>query len=241
MRTYSRNDKIYLGRGDGLEILKEIKNAKKSVKIVSPYLSSTYLDELVKLNKKGIKITLITSDNLTEPGSMYSFDDSKIIKQKKISKPEARHVKRNLKTISIVIFLIGLFTLGFSVLFFPVVYISIFLFILILIIFIYQYFIKEYSFEYYSIFKIRIFDSHSGEKPWSTNLIHSKIFLIDDKICFLGSANFTWSGFRTHYETVIKIKDQEAIRDISQEVHELFHSKYLSSLSLDDWGRRVYE
>jgi phosphatidylserine/phosphatidylglycerophosphate/cardiolipin synthase-like enzyme len=187
-----------------------------------------------------VKITLITSDNLTEPGP-WSFDDSKIIKQKKIPKPEARNVKRKLKIISIIFLLMGIFLIVFSILFFPVIYISIVLFILSLSILIYQHFIRDYFFQYYSIFKIRVFDSHSGEKPWSTNLVHSKIFLIDDKICFLGSANFTWSGFRTHYETIIKVQDPKAIRDISQEIEALFNSKELSFISIDDWGKEIYE
>ena len=51
MKTISNKNQISLGRGYGIEILNAVKNAKKSVKIVSPYLSSSYLDELVNLNK----------------------------------------------------------------------------------------------------------------------------------------------------------------------------------------------
>jgi len=43
MRTTSNKSHIYIGKQAGLEIIKEIKNAKKSVKIVSPYTSPDYV------------------------------------------------------------------------------------------------------------------------------------------------------------------------------------------------------
>ena len=59
MKTTSNNNKISIGKQIGTNLLKEIKNAKESVKIVSPYLSAMYIEELVNLSKKGVKITLI--------------------------------------------------------------------------------------------------------------------------------------------------------------------------------------
>ena len=64
--------------------------------------------------------------------------------------------------------------------------------------------------------------------------------IIDEKTAFLGSANFTYSGFNTHYETLIEISDQKAVSDITQEVEQLYNSTELSSKSIDDWGREIY-
>ena len=61
MRTISNRDGIYIGRKAGAEILKKIKGARKSVKIVSPYLSASFVQELIKLRKEGREITLITA------------------------------------------------------------------------------------------------------------------------------------------------------------------------------------
>ena len=57
METFSNKDKIVLGRGKGTIILNAIKNARSSVKIVSPYLSPDYTKELVKLSEKEIPIS----------------------------------------------------------------------------------------------------------------------------------------------------------------------------------------
>ena len=250
METFSNHNEIALGRGYGLEILKAIKNAEKSVKIVSPYLSASYLDELVKLSNKGVKITLITSDNLTEGQNTFSsFKDSDIIKQEKIQNPNvknpnAKRQKQKLQSLSLICFLISITTFVFSAFLNLLIYPAIILAFIGAIALAYSYFFENYSYKYhykyYSIFRLKVFDSASGPNPQSTNLIHSKIFIIDEKTAYLGSANFTYSGFKIHYETVIKIKDPKAISDISQEVEDLFISTDLKAKSIDYWGREIY-
>jgi len=241
MKTFSNKNQISIGRGYGAEILNIVKNAKKSVKIVSPYLSASYLDELVNLNKKNVEITLITSDNLTEQNSNYAFDDSKVIKQEKIINKEAKQKKKNLKYFSISLLLIGFVSLSFLILSLPLIFISVILITLGVILAIANYFIQEYNYKYHSIFRLKVFDSHSGDKPWSTSLIHSKIFIVDDKICYLGSANFTYSGFKTHYETIVKVEDEIAINKILNEVESLFNSNELKSKDIQEWGKEIYE
>ena len=124
-----------------LDILNAVKNAQQSVKIVSPYLSAGYLDELVYLRRKGVGITLITSDNLTEQDSNYAFDDSKVIKQEKIVNQEAKQKKKSLGTASLVFFLIFMSTLALSYLYLPLIFISGILLIMSLINFISSYFV----------------------------------------------------------------------------------------------------
>ncbi|MDO8460770.1 MAG: hypothetical protein Q7S74_06700, partial [Nanoarchaeota archaeon] len=71
MKTFSGESSIYIGREAGQEVMNAIRNAKTSVKIVSPYLSEFYVKELVKLHKMNRQITLITCDHISE-NSMYS-------------------------------------------------------------------------------------------------------------------------------------------------------------------------
>jgi len=237
MKTYSNHDEIYLGRKYGLQILDVVKKAKKSVKIVSPYLSPSYIEELVNLRKKGVQITLITSDELEQGWGSYSkFKHSDVIKQKRIFNQQAENKRKTGFIISIAILMISTFFLLLSLFF---------LFFIIALIgtgtFIYYYLIKIYNYEYYAIFRLKVFDSKSGKNNYSTNLVHSKIFIIDEEIAFLGSANFTYSGFRTHYETIIQVKDKKAIKNISKEIEDLFNSTELKSKSIKKWGKEIYE
>ena len=61
-----------------------------------------------------------------------------------------------------------------------------------------------------------------------------KIFVIDEEIANLGSANFTYSGFKTHYETVIKVFDKNATIDISKEVEALYNSNDLRTKEFEE-------
>lgn len=234
MRTFSSKNYIYIGREAGKEIHEEIKKAKESVKVVSPYLSPDYIKDLINLHKKGIKVTLITCDRIG--ASSYSdFQVSDLIKKEKIYNEKKGKVKKVLFRYFIWTFISSAFFILLSF-FLPILSIlaGIFLFVSIASLFSSK-IISDYSFKKEPIFRIKIFDSASGKNPRSTELIHSKIFIIDEKTAFLGSANFTYSGFKTHYETAIKIIDNPAVRDLSQEVESLYTSNDLRSKSIDEW------
>ena len=232
MRTYSNEDFIYIGKEAGNEILSKIKNAKDSVKIVSPYLSANYIQELITLHNQGRKITLITSDNLVTGDRHYSsFNISDLVKKEKIQKPEAEKKGKVILKACIPVFVLSFILLiyGFSIFAVALLFIC--------SVFIISYFpTKSYFYDYKTIFRIKVFDSKSGSNPRSTELIHSKIFLIDDETAFLGSANFTYSGFKKHYETVIKITDKRAVKDISEEVESLYNSNIAREKSIREWS-----
>ena len=245
MKTKSNNDQIYIGRKAGIEgtnLMREILNTKNSLKIVSPYLSRSYLRHLVELSKKGVKITLITADELEQGAEGFSdFRQADIIKQKKIVDADAKKSKSKIKKISALGLILSLFSVIFYfvspvLMIIPIALVSISLFG-----FAKSYSVRECRYEYYSIFRLKIFDSSSGEKPRSKELIHSKIFVIDENTAFLGSANFTYSGFNTHYETLIKIEDKKAVIDISREVESLYNSTELEFKQISELGKQIYE
>ena len=237
MRTFSNKDSIYIGREAGKEIHENIRNAKESVKIVSPYLSPDYTKDLVNLHKNGVKITLITCDKITE--SSYSdFRVSDLIKKEKIINPKAEKTKKAI--LSYLIITLGVFLLA---LLFYLLFLSFLLLILTgillitgFILLVSYFLILDCSYKYDTLFRIKVFDSHSGKNPHSTELIHSKIFIIDDRVAFLGSVNLTYSGFKTHYETAIKVQDARAISDISEEVERLYNSEELRGKSVEEWA-----
>ena len=221
METSSKNTLIKLGRGKGIEILNAIKQAKTSVKIVSPYLSPDYTKELIHLHDKGVQITLITCDNL-ETNNWSDFKPSDIIKKEPIIDKKVKQLKKRISLVALIFLIIFIVSLPLAVF---SLYIPLTLFTLTIIIFLSKYLLQESTYNYTSIFRLKVFDSKSGINPQSTNLIHSKIFLIDENILFLGSANFTYSAFKTHYETIIKVEDEKAIKDVSLEIEELYNSK----------------
>src|SRR3989344_6755560 len=235
MITLSNKDHIYIGRQAGKEIHEKIKNAKSSVKIVSPYLSPDYMKDLIDLHKKRVKITLVTCDKI-ECNSYSTFKPSDLVNKEEFYNEKAGKLNKSLfkSFIWMLIISIGLAIPAFV---FPRLFILAgIIFVLSIISLISSEVISEKSFKYEPIFRIKVFDSSSGKNPKSTELIHSKIFVIDEEVAFLGSVNFTYSGFKTHYETTIKVEDKIAVKDISQEVEKLYNSQDLRTKSVEEWG-----
>ncbi len=87
------NCDIYIGKGAGKMLLNDIQNAKKSIKIVSPYLSPHLVKELIELRKKNLDIQLITSDKIEDFYGGYDKNIYKIILQHRRIDLEAQKVR----------------------------------------------------------------------------------------------------------------------------------------------------
>lgn len=239
MRTHSGQDTIYIGRNAGEEILQKLKGATREIKIVSPYLTASYIEELVALQKRGIKVTLITSDNLEQGDGNYSdLTHTDIIKQKRIVHERLKERRDTGVMWSAISYVLVLPFIFFSI------YLAILSAILSTVALITFYTTKIYSYEYYSIFRLRVFNSYYGNRDLrerrGTHLVHSKVFVIDDRIAFVGSVNFTYSGMKNNYETAVKVEDRHAVHKISREVDDLFNSKSRNFKPISEWGRELY-
>lgn len=234
MKTYSDRTETYIGRGAGKEIDEEISKAKESIKIVSPYLSPSYVEDLLKLSKKGINVTLITSNEIEKDksGNYSNLSDMDLIKQQIITDKKAKNERDKGMLysgigfgISLLLLLLSL-TLGFICI------------IISILVFSYFYRIKIYSYSYYSPIRLRVtLDEYHGGK----HFVHSKIFVMDDRIAFVGSVNYTHRAFKKSYETITRITTYKAVEQISKEVERLFNDKDIYSKSIEDWGRELYE
>lgn len=70
---------------------------------------------------------------------------------------------------------------------------------------------------------------------------HSKIYIIDSKIAYLGSLNFTENGFTDNFETRIRLTQLDKIEELASFYHDTFHDEYsLKSHDLRLLGQQVY-
>lgn len=240
---------IYIGKGAGEKLLNDINNARKSVKVVSPYLSPFLIKELIKLRSRNLEVELITTDNIED---FYGNNDKNIhkliiqnteIDEVAVEKREKwDDISKIILYISIglLITIIGLFyylkdvKLGFGLI--PIG-------ILLLVYKLYKTKIKNkriYSYWYTQLFPFKVYMS-----PDRTNLsdtfIHGKIYLIDDKIAYLGSLNFTASGTKHNYETRVRTEDVDAIKEIKEEIYQLFNHSHLPERDIQYWGTQLYK
>lgn len=238
---------LYIGTGADKKLMQEIRNAKKSVKVVSPFVSEVLIKKLISLHESGIEINLITSaDSILNSNGSYKKVIYDLIVQNKIIDKQAdetrkrwSHISKILSTINI-----GLVILLISLIFlmkdFRLILLTIPIIILALIIAIYKNEIKSkrvFTYTYSVLLPLKIFiRSESNDHSY----VHSKIYLIDDEIVYLGSLNFTVSGTQHNYETRIRTTDSETVNKIREELNDLINNSDLTEKDIQSWGKKLY-
>ncbi|WP_051691669.1 phospholipase D-like domain-containing protein [Pedobacter borealis] len=235
---------IYIGKGAGKKLMDDMRSAKYSVKIISPYLSPYLISELINLKDKNIDVKLITTNNIEDFYGDRERNIYKLIIQK-CNTDFDKQIIRN-KWIKLAETL-SYISYGLIALLIALAYyfrdLKIFLgFIPIIILFLIRglYKIKTknlriYSYNYTQLFPFKVY--MCNEKA---SLIHSKIYLIDGQIAYMGSLNFTASGTQHNHETRIRTTDINAIEKINKEIDDLFENPYMIAADLQLWGRQLY-
>lgn len=239
---------IYIGKGAGKKLLSDIRNAKHSIKIVSPYLSPSLIAELINLRKKDLEIELITTDNLEDFYENREKNILKLIVQNRKTDKQTVEKREQWKDIVKILTYIGIgiiLVLGGLVYYIrneKLIFGLIPLLIVFLIIRLYRKKIKNkriFSYSYSQLFPFKVYMSPDRSKE-SNTFIHSKIYLIDERVAYLGSLNFTASGTKYNYETRVRTEEIDAIEKIKEEIHQLMHYSNLPEKNIQAWGKQLY-
>ena len=240
---------IYIGKGAGKKLLLDIRNARKSIKIVSPYLSPFLISELISIRKRNLEVELVTTDNIEDFYGKYERNIHKLIIQNRETDKEAVEKRENWEEISKILKYINF---GLSAILMGLVYFVrdmkigfglIPIIILFLVIKSYKNKIKNtriYSYWYSQFFPFKVYMSPDASEM-SDTFIHGKIYLIDDQIAYLGSLNFTARGTKYNYETRIRTTDPNAIKEIKDELYQLLNNSDLPERDIQYWGKQLYK
>jgi phosphatidylserine/phosphatidylglycerophosphate/cardiolipin synthase-like enzyme len=286
------NCRVYIGTGVGEDLLVDIKNAKKSIDVVSPYTSNDLIDELINLAHRGVKVRLFTNNDIgyiknkqypsseKHQKSKQDHDDNlrKIICQKKNvneevekkrnkDKKEKEKLKRRMSQLNTIMSIINIFLI-LSVCSVP--YICLLLhnyWLLLLIIFIMglwkissylkdknkdkikkiEYEIENaivYTYEYLNkldSFSFFVFKEYNSNDENENNItVHSKIYIIDHEVAYLGSLNFTTSGTVFNHEAVVRIADNKSMRHIVNELDKLINNGNYKQIGCEYFGKQIY-
>ena len=243
------NCDIYIGKGAGKKLLNDIRNARKSIRIVSPYLSPFLITELISFRKRNLEVELITTDNIEDFYGNYEKNIHKLIKQNRDIDDIAVEKREKWKDISKILAYIGfgLFAILIGIAYYlkdiKVAFGLIPILVIFLVVKLYKNKIKNkriYSYWYSQLFPFKVYMSPDQNKL-SDTFIHSKIYLIDDQIAYLGSLNFTSSGTKHNYETRIRTEDLNAIKEIKEEIYQLMNHSHLPERDIQIWGRQLYK
>ncbi len=245
-RDSRRGFAVHIGEGVGEKLYADIENAREEVKVVSPYLSVGYLKTLARLERRGVRVTLVTS---TDYESAISSEGDRreagrlLVLQRRHTRRRTARLKRVGLPVSVLVALAGLLmalitfgspasappqalTLGLALLGLSVVA-AVALSAL-----------RAHYYTYESVFeRLRVWDGRSSGAP----ALHAKLYVVDGRVAYLGSANFTVSGLRHNHECLAELEDPEEVGRISREIEALCSEEsqpFLTDLSA--LGRRAY-
>lgn len=237
-----------MGTGAGKKLLKEIANARRSVNVISPYLSPRMMEELVWLNNKGIQVRLITSDSLENSNQKQLESIQRLVVQHQELDKAAKRTRQRWITMErwfryggvlTAILFVGLLLATKDLLFLSG-------FLLPILLYIGSKNLRGkiksksiYSYSYSALFPFRAFIA-PDKKRINDKFIHGKVYSIDGHTAYMGSLNFTESGTKYNYETRVRVTDTDAIREIDAEFDTLFHDPDLAFFGAEEWGKSLY-
>ncbi len=240
------NCDLYIGQGAGKKLWQELYKAEQSIKIVSPYLSPSSVSQLIKIQEKGIEVSLITTDEIEDYKDPHKSNMSKLIIQYENYDENAEHRKNRIRSyiyLFIGLTLISLLLMGYLFLSEIQTDLKAIAGLLSLLFIGVSFFLKNtlkairaYSYTYDSLFKLKVICSKE-----SSSFVHSKIYIIDDKIAYLGSMNLTYKGGTSNLETRVRTQDTNAVSKITEEFETIFFKEDLVDISIDHLGKKVYE
>ncbi|MDH5327136.1 MAG: phospholipase D family protein [Gammaproteobacteria bacterium] len=233
---------LYLGTNAGGNVYNDMLHARQTVLVVTPFVSKENVDLLLSKHRQGVNVMLITSTNFEgKNGAKHIY--RKLIKQSQHTNVKNRRLRLGGMILGYLLLLLGLSLGWYAELIthdlllwaYAAIPVSLFLFYLINR-------IRVYSYSYTPNMPFHVIASPYADKLTSNQIfVHSKIYVIDGTVAYLGTADFTRAGFTSHYETMFRITDNFSVSSIYHEINEIISDKSRLFRDINYIGSRIYE
>ncbi len=257
------NVEFFFGKGVGSKIYEAINNARHSVFILSPYISQGYIDFLLRKKKEGVNVSLITTTE-AQKGDMNEIY-KKIVLQHCVTDEEKLSFKKKAKRWCLLLGL-GALIIGLASFFWYDVHhhfhsisrelehfwhdenalnlITVGALLTCYVFYKKFHRIKVFSYFYSTRFPFVVIPSIYTENiksitPMLDSFVHAKVYVIDNRDIFIGSANLTKSGLKHNIESFIKISTHEAVKDIIAEIND-YVDAHCRPININHLGARLY-
>jgi phosphatidylserine/phosphatidylglycerophosphate/cardiolipin synthase-like enzyme len=232
---------FYLGQNAGTELLQDLQRARRSIVVVSPYTSPEFLERLSERQAAGVHVTLVTT---TEAGRNVG---PALVEQ--IRHTDDRAVERRTNGMRAAITIMAV--MGATALWFAGQQQWMAMGAAILAVAAAGFGYKRaeemrvFSYSYrYPYSTVRVFESPYGRGRPAQNprrvTVHSKAYVIDEQVAYLGSLNFTSSGMTHNYESCVRFTEPAAVHRILAMVDSLCTSGWWETRDAAAWGRELY-
>lgn len=232
---------LYLGKKAGKEIFEKINKAKKSIKIITPYISSEYVDLLKKKKRQGLIVKLIVSSDI---GGDKDKNTSlkKLISQKQNTNEKLKNKRDTALRVIKYSLLFAILLTGTGI-FYSVQKIQYAALVFVALYLARKYFssLVIYSYTYYSELSLSIpMSPYTYGFDDEHTLTHTKLFIIDDESAYVGSINFTKSAFWKNYESRVKLTSSKVIDTLNKEFSYVFKNNSTQYLDINIKGSYLY-
>ena len=262
MKIEAENAEIFIGRNAGAAVYQSICNAAHSIKILSPYISPEYIELLLDAQKRGVAVLLLSESDMASRAKRTGMYEKILVQHRSVNgkAQAAKYIGMALCTA----LALGLLFLGYwgyknglipnlqeirSAGLNTQTVLAILLLVVGLSI-LCRWFLalakkRIYRYRYTPKFDLSIFASpyepHPAKKIKAGQFfIHSKIYVIDHRLAFVGSLNFTRKGFEDNYECCVKISDTDAVLRIAGGLEQLREAAAAFVLDLNEIGGSVF-
>lgn len=262
-KILQKNVEFSFGKGVGSKIYDAINNANHSVFILTPYLSQGYIDFLLRKKQEGINVSLVTTTD-AQKGRMDEIY-KKVVLQHRVTDEKRMAFKKKAKRwcflLGLVSLLVGLAELiwydfhskfhsfykefqGFLHNDSALIFFNVGLLFLSYVFYKRFHRMKVFSYFYSTRFSFVVVPSSYSKNMQSItsmldSFVHAKIYVIDNRDIFIGSANLTNSGLRHNVESFIKITAHEAVQEIITEINK-YLEVHCRPVNINHLGACVY-
>ena len=243
MEIEAQKAKIFIGRNSGALLCKNICDAKHSIQVLSPYVSLEYVELLLNAQKRGVAVSLFAESDMASNTQREEIYQRVLVQHRSVNgKVQVAKYIGMLLCIALTACLTFFVYWGYKKGFIPsfqeirsagpnmtiMIGLAILFFLAVCIMrwFLILVRMRIYQYRYTPKFDLVIFASpydkkNSAKKQTEPFFVHSKIYVIDHRLAFVGSLNFTEKGFQDNYECCVKISDPDAVLRIAGELERL--------------------
>lgn len=241
-KTHSQAD-VFVGTSAGSPLYHDIKEAKRSVRVVSPYLGDHLVEVLLGCQQHGVDVRAIVSNDF---GNARDLARLLVVQTTQLDSDRQRLSRYgSLFGVFTLPVALGLLSWGIVERSGGVVAAAVLLGLLafLLVLFFQQLAIYVYSYSY-RLEGLRVVPSPRcypyGTKDSAPPFVHAKLYVIDDRVAYLGSANFTRSGLFDNLEAMVRLNSPDAVTALGRYIDELVAGAQLPAYPPEVWARQFF-
>ena len=240
--THSQAD-VFVGTSAGSPVYHDMREAKRSVRVVSPYVGDHLVELLLGCQERGVSVRAIVSNDF---GNARDLARLLVVQTAELDSDRQR-LSRYGSVFGASTLLVSLALLAWAALAPSGIAVATALLLgllgLLVVFFFRQIAIYVYSYSY-RIRGLRVVPSPRcypyRMKESGPPFVHAKLYVIDDRVAYLGSANFTTSGLFDNLEAMVRLTSADAVAALGRYVDELAASAQLPAYPPELWARPFF-